>query len=203
MPRPTIARPLTGLLLWAALLLLLLATAPARSTTQHRNYVYFPGVSDFRFDLNDHYITSGQPWGGIDYGAGSEHGGFVLVYAGRHGSEHAANWFKDRADVAIVTRHTGSYGWPHKLNFAIQGDMYIQGSNGGWAKCEGVLIGQGHKGAYNNWWVGGKAGTMYTVDNRVWLECPPVDGYCGGVILLSTKDSNRFPLSVRTCPPTD
>jgi len=203
MQKPNLTRPLTTALFWALLSLFMLGTAPALSTTQHRNYVYFPHASDFRFDLHDHYITSGQPWGGIDYGAGSDHGGFVLVYAGRHGSEHAANWFKDRADVALATRNPTNTSWPDKLNFAIQGDMYIQGSNGGWAKCENIVIGQGHWGLFNNWWIGGKDGTMYTVSGRVWLECPPVDGYCGGVILLSTDLSDQFPLSIRTCPPTD
>jgi len=180
---------------------LLMYALPVHGKSEHDNYVYFTTVSltHFDFQMHDHYITSGQPWGGISVGYSSS-AGIIDVSAGRHASEDAANWFNDRADVAIDTRHTGGIGFPQELNFAIYGDLEVGGYEGSSALCKGIVIGQGHVGAYNNWWIGGKNANMYELNGQYWLECPPVDGHCGGLVLISTHESDTFPLELRMCP---
>ncbi len=192
---------MSKLFIFAVMGILLICTLPVYGTSIHDNYVYFTNVAGFDFRMIDHSITDGQPWGGIRTSSGGD-GGEILVSAGRHGSEGVARWFKDRADMALDTRHAaGAADWPDKLNFAIYGDMELWGDNGGSALCKDIVIGQGHVGAYNNWWIGGRNTNMYELNGNVWLECPAVEGHCGGVVLLSTHDSDTFPLSVRACPP--
>ncbi len=190
---------MTNRFIFAVMSVLLICTLPAYGKSMHDNYVYFTNVSGFGFHTNDYYITGGQPWGGVSvWRSGSE--GVIRVKAGRHGSEDVARWFRDRADVAVGDRVVYD-SWPDKLNFAIYGDMELEGSNGGSALCKDIVIGQGHVGAYNNWWIGGKNANMYELDGNYWLECPPVEGHCGGIVLISTHDSDTFPLSLRMCPP--
>jgi len=179
--------------------ILLIYASPVYSKSEHDNYVYFTNVSGFDFHMSDHAITQGQPWGGISVGFGATIGE-IIVFAGRHGSEAVADWFNDRADVAIDTRHSGGIGFPEKLNFAIYGDLEVGGHEGSSALCKGIVIGQGHVGAYNNWWIGGKNVNMFQLNGQYWLECPPVDGHCGGLVLISTHESDTFPLELRLCP---
>lgn len=180
---------------------LLIFVWPVYGTSVHDNYVYFKGPHGFDFHMKDHSITDGQPFTGW-YSGFNDHRGYICVHAGRHGSESVANWFKDRADVAVGDRVQWD-SWPDKLNFAIRGDMILKGFNGGHTKCKDIVLGQGHTGAYNNWWMGAKSTTMVERDGIVWMECPPVDGYCGGVVSVYTVSgsSNTFDFYVQTCPP--
>jgi len=185
---------------FAAMTALLLCAPPVFGTTVHDNNVYFTGVNGFSFYEISYSITDGQPWDGAhSHRDGSK--GYITVRAGRHGSEKVARYFKDRADIAIGAR--SSSDWPDKLNFAIRGDLKITGANGGSAWCKDIVIGQGHQGAYNNWWFGARSDVLKESDGNYWLECKSTDGSCGGVILISTDGSDTFPLEVHTCPPPE
>ncbi|MDT8380327.1 MAG: hypothetical protein RQ739_15695 [Desulfotignum sp.] len=179
---------------------LLIFAGLAYGTTEHDNYVYFENIHGFKFHLKDYYITHGQPYDGVASGM-SAGKGFIKVEAGRKGSSEAADWFKHRADVAVGDRVVFD-SWPDKLNFAVYGDIVVTGKNGGKVKCKDIIIGQGHTGAYNNWWIGGKNANMKKDGNIVWLECPPVDGYCAGTVSLHTikNRSNIFSMFPRPCP---
>ena len=180
--------------------ILLVFVWPVYGTSVHDNYVYFEDVHGFDFHVKDHSITHGQPYDGVTSGmSGSK--GYMNVRAGRHGSDDVADWFKDRADVAVGDR-VASDSWPDKLNFAVYGDMVVKGSDGGSVKCTDIVIGQGHTGSFNNWWIGGKNANMHKDRSTVWLECPAVDGYCAGTVTVETIEgnSNTFKLPVRPCP---
>ena len=175
---------------------------PVYGTSVHDNYVYFEYVHDFNFHLKDHCITDGQPYNGVTSGmSGGE--GYINVKAGRHGSSDVADWFKDKADVAVGDR-VAFDSWPEELNFAVYGDILVKGANGKYVKCTDIVIGQGHVGAYNNWWIGGKSGNMHkdTNSGTAWLECPAVDGYCAGTVTVGGfgDKSNVFDLGPRPCP---
>jgi hypothetical protein len=173
---------------------------PVYGTSVHDNYVYFEDVYGFSLHVKDHCITDGQPYDGVTSGM-SGGNGYINVKAGRHGSDDVADWFKHRADVAVGDR-VASDSWPDELNFAVYGDMVVKGSNGGCVKCTDIVIGQGHTGAYNNWWIGGKSGNMHRDGDTVWLECPAVDGYCAGTVTVETiqGEDNKFKLPARPCP---
>jgi hypothetical protein len=165
------------------------------------NYVYFEKVHHFDFIMKDHAITDGQTFTGW-YSGMKDGEGYIYVHAGRKGSSYVANWFKDRADVAVGDR-VAMDSWPDKLNFAIYGDIIVKGANGAkHVKCKDIVIGQGHTGSYNNWWIGGKSEYMKKDGDYVWLECPAVDGYCAGTLTVETIEghSNTFKLPVRACP---
>jgi hypothetical protein len=121
--------------------ILLMLVVPVYGTNAHWNYVYFKQVRDFQFTIKDHSITDGQPYDSA--GSGYKNGeGYVVVHAGRHGSSSVADWFKDRAGVAVADRDVLD-DMPGKLNFAVSGDMVVKGPNGS-VKCRNIVIGQGH-----------------------------------------------------------
>lgn len=181
----------------------MLCALPAQGTSVHDNYVYFEGTSYLDFRMTGHHITSGQPWDGIDTAYGGD-GGRIIVSAGRHGSDDVADWFNDRADLALGTRHDGGTGHPDQLNFAIHGDLILEesGSHGGKVIAKGIAIGQGHVGAYNNWWIGAEDSVIKEMDGEVWLECPAQDGYGAGIVILKTSGSDTFEVEVHSCTPT-
>jgi len=182
--------------------ILLIFVWPVYGTSVHDNYVYFRYVYDFHFIMKDHSITHGQPFTGWYSGMHEHNTGYICVHAGRHGSEEVAQWFKDRADVAVggLVVHDS---WPDKLNFAIYGDIVVKGANGGYVKCKDIVIGQGHTGADNNWWIGGKSEYMKKDGYYPYLECPPSDGYCAATIDVwsVTSNADTFQLPIRSCPP--
>ena len=178
----------------------LIFVGPAYGVSAHDNYVYFEDVYGFSFHVKDHSISSGQPFDGVTSGmAGSN--GYMKVRAGRHKTSDVADWFKDRADVAVGDR-VAVDSWPSELNFAVYGDLVVKGSNGNDVKCTDIVIGQGSTGSFNNWWIGGKSGNMHKDRSTFWLECPAVDGYCAGTVSIETieGESNRFKLPARPCP---
>lgn len=186
--------------------IMLILVWPVHGTSVHDNYVYFKDIHGFDFHMKDYCISHGQPFTGW-YSGYNDHGGYICVHAGRHGTSHVADWFNDRADVAVGDRveHDDR---PGALNFAIYGDMILKGQNGVHIKCKDIVIGQGHVPGttFNNWWFGGKSHYMKRVEKDdhvwVWLECPPVDGYCAGTVTVETvhDNSNTFKLPVRACP---
>lgn len=191
------------------ILLTLAVVIPAHGTSEHDNTLTFGnpgGLSGFSFFLNDHAITGGQPWHGVSSGTTTDEfgnlSGYIDVKAGRKGSSGVADWFNARADVAIGTRHEGDIGTPSELNFAIIGDIQVILKDGSSALCQDIVIGQGHVGGYNNWWIGAKNNTMYHVGEYAWLECTPVEGNCGGVVVLSPGylQSDEFDTTFQLCP---
>lgn len=195
---------------------------PAYGKSIHDNHVYFLNfaegdmVAGIGFNLKHYSITGGQPWGGISTGMDhydDSRAGYIDVRAGRHGSEDVANWFKARVNLAVATRQLE---WdpdndrPHKLNFAIIGDLVLKAKgsppNGGSVLCRDIVIGQGHVGAYNNWWIGGKNTNMHAqYYGNTWLECPPVDGHCGGVVIFwaAGGHSDVLEVDLLLCPVQD
>jgi len=124
---------------------------PIVDATQHDNYFdiwpqQFSPAMSYSFSGN-YKITSGQPWSGVS-SAGSHGGLELLVKAGRKGSYDNANWFDSNVSNATCTADNLA-PLPDGLNFALTGTLTINGNS------YPVTIGQGHYGAFNNWWIGG------------------------------------------------
>jgi len=131
------------------------------------------GIKDFSFELDEHCITSGQPWEGVTTEEDS-HSGTLIVKAGRKGSKETAAWFVDKAENGSILGCSSSSKYPDKLNFAFTGTLKFTHANKT-IKCKNVLIGQGHS-TRNTWWLGGcKMTGMDTPFGGVLLS--PVDGY--------------------------
>ena len=131
-----------------------------------------------QFDLQTHAITQGQPWGGVSAGVSSI-AAYLLVKAGRHGSEWVANDFNNGItwDNAFGL-FTGDDPLPRKLNFAIFGTMSLTVNNTALV-CPDMRIAQGHKSPsmLNNWWIAGTE--CYHQDGIDGLFCP-----CGDTKVL-------------------
>ena len=146
--------------------------------SMHDNWVdFFPWADNVQlaFDLSDHSITSGQPWGGVS--TGTDNNTWAIdVKAGRKGSSGVADWFKSRASAAWCANFPSDCpNWPSELNFAMTGTLTINGTP------YPVTIGQGSTGLHNNWWIGGPGWTLnvsfgvavVTPDGKYFIE--PVD----------------------------
>jgi len=124
--------------------------------TQHDNWVYLESYmwqASISFNLADHSITGGQPWGGVTTGTPDMDWG-IDAKAGRKGSTGPAEWFKAHASNATYTSG-GSGAWPSELNFAYTGTITIDGNS------YTIVIGQGNSFGRNNWWVGGPGWTVH------------------------------------------
>jgi hypothetical protein len=112
------------------------------------------GLSNFNFTVTDHYITGGQPWGGVTSSSNNTEA-IITVTAGRKGSKDAAEWFKNAIGAGSAIGCQTIDKLPSKLNFAFKGTMEF--SHGG-ALFVGkdIVIAQGSTAAFrNNWWIGG------------------------------------------------
>ncbi|MFA5342497.1 MAG: metallophosphoesterase [Kiritimatiellia bacterium] len=139
--------------------------APPLKASVHDNIVTFwvadPDLGPIAYN-NDagYYITGGQPWQGVS--VDNESVSCTLdAKAGRKGSTSPAQWFKNRASVALTTGDFGD-GWPKNLNFAFNGTLTIGGSD-----SYQVVVGQGSDGFHNNWWVGGVGFTFNSNDTVI------------------------------------
>lgn len=131
------------------------------------------GIKDFSFELDEHFVTSGQPWEGVSTEETSDTG-TLIVKAGRKGSKEAAEWFIEKAADGSVLGCSSSSKHPSKLNFAFTGTLSFTHA-GKKIKCKNMLIGQGHS-TRNTWWLGGAKMTgMDTPFGGVVIS--PVDGY--------------------------
>lgn len=137
--------------------ILMAAALPSQATTQHDNDVFFAiaGVTQFDFAETAHSVSSGQPYGGTSSKvskAGAE--AQIVVKAGRHGTSQVADWFKTQvgSGQTLVCDSKGTF--PDKLNFAVKGTLKMTVGDKK-ITCQDVLVGQGHFGANNNWWMGG------------------------------------------------
>ena len=115
------------------------------------------GLSNLKFELTDHFITSGQPWEGISKiecrldGSGCT----MYVMAGRVASKETANWFADAIKPGSALGCETTDTMPERLNFAFKGNMSFD--HGGYTYSgDDIVIAQGHtQGFRNNWWFGG------------------------------------------------
>lgn len=86
----------------------------------------------------------------------------IEVYASRKGSVEVAQWAASQQSAIMNNYNKGKVyaksstnsidDAPYKLNFAFIGDLKINYAGTDYT-CYNVIIGQGHSGAYNNWWI--------------------------------------------------
>jgi hypothetical protein len=112
-------------------------------------------VQYFSFSETGHSITSGQPYGGA-YGRvlSGLYSAEVIVKAGRKGSSGPVEWFKTQIGDGAVIGSRSSKSLPKDLNFAVEGTMTIRTGDRN-VICDGIIVAQGHHGAFNDWWLGG------------------------------------------------
>lgn len=128
------------------------ATTHLVGVSQHDNELDLQSAQSVSFDWDGGYsITSGQPWGGVTSG-GDGDGIAIHAEAGRKASTDVASWFNSRSSMSINTAEWGADSSPEELNFAFTGTLTINGVQ------YPVVIGQGHSGVDNNWWIGGQGG---------------------------------------------
>jgi len=116
------------------------------------------------YKVQDFSVTSGQdPDGNIYSGLKVKFGrnGKMSFCVGRKSSDKTAKWFNDRIRADQTTfNHTAD-----KLNFAFIGVLKLTLTGGFLENAEktfvfkDIVIAQGHTGASNNWWFGGKHGS--------------------------------------------
>ncbi len=138
-------------------LLSVLASAPAQAAKIHGNEVHFdmPGLQGFTFQETSHSITGGQPYKGVNSKVDKPGKGVIVVNAGRENSDGPATWFMENVGSGQTLACDSKGSAPKKLNFAVLGTLTLE-LTGKSIDCKDVLIGQGHFGANNNWWMGGK-----------------------------------------------
>ena len=132
-------------------------------------------ILDISFPDPDVFVTSGQPYdwpprytiGSSKEGASRGH---ITFKAGRHKSSEVAKWFVDYIDdngmvpnktqrlcdsfpPAGSCQPSGGIGEPKTLNFAFAGTI-TQGTDGPPPIKRKFILGQGHSGSYNNWFMG-------------------------------------------------
>ena len=145
--------------------LMLLASAPGYATSTHENEVFFamPGLQKFTFTEKSHSVTKGQPYGGVTSKVDKKGQGLIVVNAGRFGSTEVADWFMKNVGAGQTLACDSKGSAPNKLNFAVLGTLTLELTGQSPIVCEDVLIGQGHFGVNNNWWMGGKNMTGFHV----------------------------------------
>lgn len=182
--------------------LLLLASAPGHATSTHDNEVFFamPGLQKFTFTETSHSVTKGQPYGGVTSKVDKKGKGLIVVNAGRSGSTEVAGWFMGNvaAGQTLVCDSKGSA--PDKLNFAVLGTLTLELTGQPQIVCEDVLIAQGHFGANNNWWMGGKnmSGAHVSFSGATVQKCKQknVLGFVEVVFSPQTPCVNHFSISL-------
>jgi hypothetical protein len=143
--------------------------------TYHDNDVVLSGKngvtikSGGEFTVSDFSITNGQDPNGKnkkgDIHKLSNSSKFTFT-VGRKASSGVANWFNSQIPGERTTfNHTAG-----ELNFAFVGNLKLTVSGGGMGSNERQIIfndvafAQGHSGASNNWWFGGKT-AQHTYDS--------------------------------------
>ena len=114
------------------------------------------GIHHLKFEVIDHFITSGQPWEGISKIVCDIDGSGCIMYvmAGRVGSKETASWFADAIRPGSAIGCETNDAMPEKLNFAFIGKMSFD-HDGHTYTGDDIVIAQGHNGFRNNWWIGG------------------------------------------------
>lgn len=119
-------------------------------TTVHDNEFLFEAqTSDLTISFtygNDYIVSDGQPFDGVTTKSVNELL-TITVKAGRQGTSRCADWFNSSVDGAYSRMiHTlGGDNKPKHLNFAIKGELVINGTS------FNICLGQGHHDSRNNW----------------------------------------------------
>ena len=163
------------------------------STTEHDNYVQFEGdacITSASFAPQDSNITGGQPWGGVSTSNPYVANGTLElnVKAGRKDSSGPAAWFNQQAPVYIGASFDKEVVPVNNLNFAITGELTLNGDT------YLIALGQGNEGGGQSpWWLGGQGGfvqenqgsTLKTPDGKYVFLSPEADDafdiYCGEI----------------------
>jgi hypothetical protein len=121
------------------------------------------GLSDFKFEIHEHYITPKQPFNGITKTQCNQEGCTITVVAGRSQSKEVANWFKLKIGQGSAIGCASFDRLPDKLNFAFIGTMSFS-HKGRTYTGHDIVLAQGHNArSRNNWWIGGS--NMSTITN--------------------------------------
>ncbi|WP_415328764.1 hypothetical protein [Chryseobacterium sp. MMS23-Vi53] len=135
------------------------------------NEVYFDTASNNlvkgSFTVNEFSITEGQdPKGHIYVGFTASCGsdGKFIFSIGRKGSSTVAKWFSQRVPANRTTFNHD----PGELNFAMIGTLVLEFKGGKVCTFYNVALAQGHSGASNNWWFGGKQGMYNGSDTAIY-----------------------------------
>jgi hypothetical protein len=122
--------------------------------SEHNNIVEFIGDSSIKkiaFELDEFVHTKGQPYHGVHWDIidNKENQLKIDAKAGRKNSKNCADFFNDSVGNSNdYMMHTdGGSSKPSELNFAFTGILYIDDQ-----EFE-ISLGQGHHGAYNNWFL--------------------------------------------------
>ena len=124
------------------------------------------------FTVEDYSITDGQdPKNHIQKGftANCGNDGVFTFSIGRKGSSQVADWFKGQVSANNTTFNHD----PDDLNFAMLGTLTLEFSDNKVCKFFNIMLAQGHAGASNNWWFGGKQ-AVYIGGNKV--ICGAING---------------------------
>jgi len=134
--------------------------------TYHNNDVYLSLASGYTllggtytvesFSVTDGQDPEGHIYAGLNVSFGSD--GKLTFSVGRKGSGSVAKWFNNQIPASQTTfNHTAD-----DLNFAFIGTLTLAitggvlGDNQEICRFSDVALAQGHTGASNNWWFGGK-----------------------------------------------
>lgn len=183
-------------------LLSVLASDPAQAVKIHENEVFFamPGLQGFTFTETAHSVTEGQPYGGVTSKVGKP-GGVIVVNAGRHNSDTVANWFMENVGSGQTLACDSKGSAPRELNFAVLGTLTLELKGQSPIVCEDVLIGQGHFGVNNNWWMGGKnmSGVHISISGATTQKCKQKGSLLGFVEVVFTPQTpcvNHFSIGL-------
>jgi hypothetical protein len=173
-------------------LLPVLAAAPGHATSIHANEVFFamPGLQGFTFTETAHSVTTGQPYKGVTSKVDKAGQGVIVVNAGRSGSKEVATWFMENVASGQTLACDSKGSAPDKLNFAVRGTLTLQlVGQASPIVCEDVLIGQGHFGVNNNWWMGGPnmSGTHVSISGATVQRCTQKGNLLGVEVVFSPQ----------------
>jgi hypothetical protein len=120
---------------------------------------------------------------------------YITFSEGRNNSTSPATFFTRFAPNGHNTFNHN----PDKLNFAFHGDMYITIAGDGIIspvpyKISDMVIGQGHKGAFNNWWFGG-ANCNYITGNTVRCKGQQLQQGGGAIYIYFQRGGSNNPVS--------
>ncbi|MCY4330052.1 MAG: hypothetical protein OXC48_08255 [Endozoicomonadaceae bacterium] len=131
---------------------------------RNNNFVFNDFIGKAEFITTRHCVTKHQPFQLPDGShlfndKKTKNDSYITIKAGRHASKKTATCVSET--MLPGQDASGHFTFGHKpgsLNFAFQGTLIINDN----VIFDDVILAQGHKGASNNWWFGGKHCDLYT-----------------------------------------